>query len=147
MGKRSKDRPKPLRREDISPRVAARFWDRVDYAFEDEDRCWIWRGALKQRSKKYSHLPPRPVVFLGPRGRQEMFYAYRVAYALYHGVTPQKLLRHRCNNELCMNVIKHVVPSTKSRNVKDMWASGVRGARRHSQPDGGCCDERTTEES
>lgn len=76
--------------------------------------CWNWTAAQ-------SHNGYGLVTFAGGSRR-----AHRVSYVLYNGPLPTRtplVIRHRCNNPLCVNPT-HLRPGTQTQNSHDRLMSG-----------------------
>lgn len=83
----------------------AAFWDNID--IQDEDECWLWKGG-KAGQMGYGRF--------SWRGRN--FYAHRLAFNLYHGVTIKQWARHRCHVPLCCNPL-HIYDGSRRDNIND----------------------------
>lgn len=92
--------------------------------------CHIWTGTTSNNSKdSYGRNNPRPMVWLEGKKVQ----AHRAAYFVEHGVWPSGMLRHRCDNPLCINVA-HLIDGTHDENMDDMVSRErqQRGEARHN---------------
>lgn len=90
------------------------FWQKV----KKSDGCWIWTGNKLVRGG-YGGLNWRGKISVK---------AHRVSYEIAHGVTltPEQIVRHRCDNPLCVNP-DHLVLGTHQDNVQDTWERGRAG--------------------
>lgn len=87
----------------------AGFWSKVDRKSDSE--CWSWLGACFRDGYGVCHV-----------GRQT-FRAHRVAWQLANGRSPAGVVRHRCDNPICVNP-SHLVVGTHAKNVEDRVSRG-----------------------
>ena len=105
-----------------------RFWANV--AGGEPEDCWPW---LRAQRKGYGSVKAA----LGDLGldRRRNLYAHRVVYYLTHGVWPEPLARHTCDNPICCNPA-HIVDGTWGQNMQDKMVRGrhvvVPGTRNHN---------------
>lgn len=72
------------------------------------EQCWEWEGT--RTTDNYGQF--------SLRGR--VLRAHRVSYTLFNGtIEPGMLVRHRCDNPLCVNP-KHLVLGTNADNMQDL---------------------------
>lgn len=89
--------------------IEARFWAKTE---ETPNGCWDWTAA--DNGWGYGAF----------RIAQKIAPAHRVAYALAKGPIPAGLLiRHRCNNPLCVNPA-HLETGTHADNSRDAVEAG-----------------------
>lgn len=89
------------------PKLAKRFWSKVDKGAEDE--CWEWKASINV--KGYGQ-------FSWGTGSNRM--AHRVAWMLTHQEDPgSDVICHSCDNPSCCNPA-HLWRGTHSQNSKDM---------------------------
>ncbi len=95
-----------VRWEDLPPKMQARFHG-VRYA---PDECWEWRPLKHlQRAQKSDAENDSPAEA-----------PYQDFYKTLKGPLPKGVvLRHTCDNRLCMNP-NHLEPGTEQDNVRDM---------------------------
>ena len=75
--------------------------------------CWWWEGTRTARG--YGQLKD---------GHTQVL-AHRLSYRHYVGEIPEGLiLRHRCNNSLCVNP-DHLIPGTHAENKRDSVLAGT----------------------
>jgi hypothetical protein len=85
-----------------------RFWIKARIG----DGCWEWQGS--RSTQGYGRF--------GVRGRNRQ--AHRVAYELWHGVSPGELfVCHHCDNTRCIRP-SHLFIGTQKDNVRDMIEKG-----------------------
>ncbi len=88
-------------------------------AFKDEskDHCWIWQGPKRNPKRKFTYGTIS-------WGKGSHYLAHRLSYLIFIGAIPGKLLvRHTCNNSLCVNPA-HLVLGSHKDNMQDMIDSG-----------------------
>lgn len=101
----------------------------------DDDDCWTWIGARKvnRSGMFYGKLNVR--MKRGPRkGKVVTLQAHRVSYAAFFGVriTPKTVVRHTCDNSLCINP-GHLIKGSLSDNARDCVKRG-RHRNQYSEP-------------
>ena len=84
-------------------KVLAGFWQRV----EPDGQCWIWQGALRNTG-------------YGWYGRQ---LAHRFCYRMMKGPVAGLVVRHTCDNRLCVRP-DHLLAGTQMENMRDKMAKG-----------------------
>jgi hypothetical protein len=93
-----------------------RFWSKVDVQHPYD--CWEWTGSANRgRSGERSYGR-----FVFNRRR---VLAHRHAYFLTYGPFAEPVIRHRCDNPLCVNPM-HLVSGGASDNARDAFARGLR---------------------
>lgn len=96
----------PLGEVDIG-KVSFRFWTKTQRV----GSCIEWTaGCDKDGYGKFS-------IF------HKSYRAPRIAYYLYYGVDPEKLVLHRCDNPVCVNP-KHLFVGDQRANIQDMDTKG-----------------------
>ena len=77
--------------------------------------CWLWTGGVTVSG--YGN-------FYHPR-RKRLFLAHRAAYEYHHGIVLQKgeIIRHKCDNPLCVNP-GHLLRGDHKSNIADMMERG-----------------------
>lgn len=93
-----------------------RFWAKVDR--KDNIECWEWKGGVQ--SSGYGNFWINGKSYL----------AHRLAFARFKRkgkAPPTKLVRHKCNNRLCVNP-NHLLSGTHKDNFNDAVAVGRSGA-------------------
>lgn len=92
------------------------FWERATKT----DTCWVWTG------------PPNKYGYGSVYYKGTHYKAHRIAYALHFGsVTKDMLVRHTCDNRLCVNP-KHLVLGSHLDNAQDRERRGRNGAPKGS---------------
>lgn len=88
--------------------------------------CWIWEGTIDGNG--YGHLQ---TIWATQMGK----FAHRIAYMLFKGEIPDgQLIRHRCDNRLCVNP-EHLELGTKKDNNRDCLERNPRASGRKLQPE------------
>lgn len=90
---------------------------------KNNNKCWQWKGP---NNNGYGY-----VIYNGKR-----YVAHRLSWELHHNKTiPKgKLIRHLCNNPLCVNPITHLQVGTQKENMLDMRLAGREGFIRKITP-------------
>ncbi|HWD26282.1 MAG TPA: HNH endonuclease [Rhizomicrobium sp.] len=106
----------PVRWEDLSAALRARLKG-SDLSME---QCWLWRPHPRLRRREHD-------------AETEEAAPYREFYAHVKGaVPPGVVLRHKCDNRLCMNP-NHLEPGTAKDNVDDMMRRGRHPAQKKAR--------------
>lgn len=94
----------------------------VDMHEGDRAVCWEWQRPISNTSM-------RP--YFSVEGKR--ISSYRLVYELTFGVTltPQVLLRHKCDNQICCNPY-HVEEGTHAENMDDMKKRERHGLPHHT---------------
>ena len=95
-------------------------------SYQDDNECWVWIGAFKvnRTGMFYGKLNVR--MKRGPRkGKVVTLQAHRVSYATFMQVriTPKSIVRHTCDNTLCINP-GHLIKGSQRDNVRDTVKRG-----------------------
>ena len=90
-----------------------RFWNKVDIRHEDE--CWEWTAT-----KTYKNYG---IFYFKEKYRR----AHRVCAEAKYGNIDNVVVRHKCDNPICVNP-NHLEVGTQKDNVQDMVS---RGRARH----------------
>jgi hypothetical protein len=99
---------RPIERSEVDEEE---FWERV---CRTEEGCWEWQGDVNPHSNRGTFDLP---------GKKRC-YAYRVVYALVHGLTPaDKLVCHHCDNPRCVRP-DHLFLGTQKDNAEDCCRKG-----------------------
>lgn len=97
-----------------------RFWSRVKKGLTTD--CWEWQGAVDNNTH-YGQLTYQ----------QKHWLAHRLVWFWEFGRMPQGVVRHSCNNRICVNIL-HLSEGTHADNARDMveadrQAKGEKNAR------------------
>lgn len=87
--------------------VAERFWRYVDKT----DNCWNWTGC---KVKGYGYIIDR----LGTIDGCKMWRAHRLSYRIHKGDPIGKVVRHTCDNPMCVNPA-HLILGSQTNNIHD----------------------------
>ncbi len=88
--------------------ILHRFWKKVNKT----DTCWLWTAGVTHNG--YARFG----VDTGMTVRSN-----RLSYALANNKMPGEVVRHTCNNPLCVNP-EHLIDGTQLDNVKDRVEQG-----------------------
>ena len=91
-----------------------------------EAPCWLWLGKVRENRSgmRYGVLNTR--FKAGPRkGKVRTEWAHRFVVRAVKGriLTPRMVVRHLCNNTLCVNPA-HLVGGTQKSNMRQMVREG-----------------------
>lgn len=87
--------------------IPERIWAKIKEA--DGDSCWIWEGALGARGRPFASFEGKS------------YYVHIKMYqALVGEIAPGLILRHTCDNILCVSPA-HLVPGTRKENLHDSY--------------------------
>ncbi len=82
-----------------------------------ENGCWLWTSSR--------HGNGYGLIRTCKKGKRKNHLAHRIVYLAYGGVIPKGfVLRHKCDNKLCVNP-EHLVPGTNQENVQDSVERGL----------------------
>lgn len=109
---------------EMRERWEPRFWAKVDRA--SGNGCWTWNAATSRGYGLFSRG--------GRSGRMEL--AHRVSWEIAHGEppSPDRLVRHRCDNPPCVNPA-HLELGDQHDNMRDMAVRGRSGRAKLSVDD------------
>lgn len=83
------------------------------YVLDENTNCWNWKDTPTSGGYGRFAVPMED-------GGLKTMPAHRFIYELMKGpVPPGKILRHKCNNRLCVNP-KHLICGTISDNARDL---------------------------
>lgn len=89
---------------------------------EIDSGCWLWRGGTGARGRPFASFDGKP------------YYVHIRLYEMLVGPVLQGLiLRHTCDNILCVNP-EHLIPGTRKDNMHDLFNRG-NSHKRLSQED------------
>jgi hypothetical protein len=94
-----------------------------DNAFKSgqDDICWNWQGALRNPKKRNSYGTIS-------WGTGSHYLSHRLAYIIFNNLgnpdIADKMVRHTCNNVLCVNP-NHLILGNHRDNMNDMLNSGT----------------------
>lgn len=99
----------------MTPEIIDRFWSHTKPL---NNGCVVWTGG---QTKGYGHF----------HVNRKDWYAHRFAYVISKGVIkPGEIVRHACDNPLCVNV-DHLSVGTQKDNIKDMFERGRNPVKDH----------------
>lgn len=100
--------------------VPTRITDKINK--DTESGCWLWRGGTGARGRPFASFGGKP------------YYVHIRLYEMLIGPVPKGLiLRHTCDNILCVNP-EHLLPGTRKDNMHDLFNRG-NSHKRLSQED------------
>lgn len=107
-------------RPDQAQPVRDRFWAKVQKS--DISMCWPWLGTIRGSIETRGGYG---VMTVGSRsdGTRKHAHVHRLAFELAHGRPPKGLVRHSCDNRICVNP-SHLVEGTHADNMRDMVLRG-----------------------
>lgn len=96
------------------------------YPLVHGERCWLWLGARRRsnRGLEYGAICMRAKS--GPRkGKPITHTVTRIVVREFKDrrVTPKMVIRHLCNNTICVNPA-HLIGGTQKQNVRDTVKAG-----------------------
>lgn len=105
-----------------------RYWKYVKRSGEDD--CWLWTGARWGNPNLTNDLYGRLGVMVGKEGNRKQIgvRAHRIAFLLAHGRWPNGVVRHICDNPLCVNP-QHLAEGSLKNNTRDMMERGRGGGQ------------------
>lgn len=91
------------------------------YIPEPNTGCWLWLGAVVNRSNPDTHGQ----FWIGTRKGGKMHLAHRVSYELHVGAIPEGMnVNHQCDTPQCVNP-DHVRIGTQAENVREACERGL----------------------
>lgn len=95
------------RGEFIQIPIRERFWDKVKIPFDATiNECWEWHG---EKLNGYGAITLNG----------KTVYAHRISFMLYKNESVECLVRHSCDNKLCVNP-NHLLSGSHTHNMNDM---------------------------
>lgn len=104
-------------RASVLAEACERFWPKVECS-SDPNACWIWKGSQRRANRKLRRIAYGTFRFMG-----RTWDAHRVAFMLSVDDPTGSVVRHACDNGLCVNPA-HLELGTQRDNVLDMHRRG-----------------------